>query len=33
MGERFTRHALEPMEVGTYALLAKKTAHFALSKK
>jgi hypothetical protein len=32
MGERFNRGALEPMEVGTYALLPKKMAHFALSK-
>lgn len=32
MGERFNRQALEPMEVGTYALLPKKMAHFALSK-
>jgi hypothetical protein len=32
MGERFNRQALEPIEVGTYALLPKKTAHFALSK-
>jgi ChrR-like protein with cupin domain len=32
MGERFNRQALESMEVGTYALLPKKMAHFALSK-
>jgi hypothetical protein len=32
MGERFNRQALEPMEVGTYALLPKKMAHFAFSK-
>jgi hypothetical protein len=32
MGEHFNREALEPMEVGTYALLPKKMAHFALSK-
>jgi hypothetical protein len=32
MGERFDPQALEPMEVGTYALLPKKMAHFALSK-
>ena len=32
MGERFNQQALQPMEVGTYALLPKKMAHFALSK-
>lgn len=32
MGERFNRQALQPMEAGTYALLPKKMAHFALSK-
>lgn len=32
MGERFNRQALESMEVGAYALLPKKMAHFALSK-
>jgi hypothetical protein len=32
MGDRFNRQALEPMEVGTYALVPKTMAHFALSK-
>jgi hypothetical protein len=32
MGDRFNRQALEPMEVGTYALVSKTMAHFALSK-
>jgi hypothetical protein len=32
MGDRFNRQALEPMEVGTYGLVAKTMAHFALSK-
>jgi hypothetical protein len=32
MGDRFNRQALEPMEVGTYGLVPKKMAHFALSK-
>jgi hypothetical protein len=32
MCDRFNRQALEPMEVGTYALVAKTMAHFALSK-
>jgi hypothetical protein len=32
MGERFNQQALQSMEVGTYALLPKKMAHFALSK-
>jgi len=32
MGERFNRTALQSMEIGTYALLPKKMAHFALSK-
>jgi len=32
MGDRFNRQALEPMEVGTYALVPKSMAHFALSK-
>jgi hypothetical protein len=31
-GERFNQHALEPMELGTYGLVPKKMAHFALSK-
>jgi hypothetical protein len=32
MGDRFNAQALEPMEVGTYALVPKTMAHFALSK-
>jgi hypothetical protein len=32
MGDRFNRGTLEPMEVGTYALVSKTMAHFALSK-
>jgi hypothetical protein len=32
IGERFNQQALRSMEVGTYALLPKKMAHFALSK-
>src|SRR5216684_250607 len=32
MGDRFNRQSLEPMEVGTYGLVPKKMAHFALSK-
>jgi hypothetical protein len=32
MGDRFNRQTLEPMEVGTYALVSKTMAHFALSK-
>lgn len=32
IGERFYRQALEPMEVGTYGFVPRKTAHFALSK-
>jgi len=32
MGDRFNRQALEPMEVGAYALVSKTMAHFALSK-
>jgi hypothetical protein len=32
MGDRFNAQALEPMEVGTYALVSKTMAHFALSK-
>jgi hypothetical protein len=32
MGERFNRQALEPMEVGTFGLVSKTMAHFALSK-
>ena len=32
MGERFNPQALQSMEVGTYALLPKKMAHFALSE-
>lgn len=32
MGERFNQQALEPMEFGTYGLVPKKMAHFALSK-
>jgi hypothetical protein len=32
MGDRFNRQALETMELGTYGLVAKKMAHFALSK-
>ena len=32
MGDRLNRQALEPMEVGTYALVPKTMAHFALSK-
>src|SRR5260370_6428295 len=32
MGDRLNRQALEPMEVGTYALVPKTIAHFALSK-
>ncbi len=32
MGDRFNRQALEPMELGTYGLVPKKMAHFALSK-
>ena len=32
MGERFNRQALEPMELGTYGLVPKRMAHFALSK-
>jgi hypothetical protein len=31
MGDHFNRQVLEPMEVGTYGLLPKKVAHFALS--
>ncbi len=32
MGDHFSRQGLEPMEVGTYGLVPKKMAHFALSK-
>jgi hypothetical protein len=32
MGDRFNREALEPMEVGSFGLVPKKMAHFALSK-
>jgi hypothetical protein len=32
MGDHFDRQALEPMEVGTYGLVPKRMAHFALSK-
>lgn len=32
IGKRFYRQALEPMEVGTYEFVPKKTPHFALSK-
>ncbi|HET8923443.1 MAG TPA: cupin domain-containing protein [Candidatus Acidoferrum sp.] len=32
MGDRFNQQALEPMEVGAYALVPKTMAHFALSK-
>ncbi len=32
MGDRFNRQALVPMELGTYGLVPKKMAHFALSK-
>ena len=32
MGDRFNRQALEPMEVGTFGLVPKTMAHFALSK-
>jgi len=32
MGDRFNRQALEPMEVGTFGLVSKTMAHFALSK-
>ena len=32
MGDRFNRQTLEPMEVGTYGLVRKAMAHFALSK-
>ena len=32
MGDRFNRQALEPMEVGTYGLVPRTMAHFALSK-
>ena len=31
MGDHFNSQALEPMEVGTYGLVPKKMAHFALS--
>lgn len=32
MGDHFNKQALEPMEPGTYGLVPKKMAHFALSK-
>lgn len=32
MGDRYNQQALEPMELGTYGLVQKKMAHFALSK-
>ena len=32
MGDRFNRDNLEPMEVGDYAFVSMKMAHFALSK-
>jgi hypothetical protein len=32
VGDRYNPKALEPMELGTYGLMPKKMAHFALSK-
>lgn len=32
MGDRFNGQTIEPMELGTYGLMPKKMAHFALSK-
>jgi len=32
VGDKFDRHALEPMEVGTYALVPKQTPHFGQAK-
>ena len=32
MGDKLNRQALAPMEVGTYALVPKRMAHFGLSK-